>query len=100
MQRLLSKHQLEAELQLAKEQAVCSVLLSLESSGARVGALARQEIIHGRRIAPDQIINAIEAVTRDDVQQVARSCFKSNDLAVGALGNLNGFAIDRSRLEI
>src|SRR5436190_1744194 len=38
----------EDELRLAKEQATSSVLLSLESSGARVGALARQEIVHGR----------------------------------------------------
>lgn len=90
----------ETELQLAKEQAVSSVLLSLESSSARVGALARQEIIHGRRISPDAIISSINVVTREDVQRVAVSCFKTTTLAIGALGNLNGFAVDRSRLEI
>src|SRR5438105_13315895 len=74
------------ELQLAKDQATSSVLLSLESSGARVGALARQEIIHGRRISPDQIIKSIEVVTSEDVQRVAQSCFTTSSLAVGALG--------------
>src|SRR6266404_166358 len=88
------------ELQLAKEQAIASVLLSLESSSSRVGALARQEIIHGRRISPDDIIKSIEAVSPEDMQRVARSCFTTPTLALGALGNLNGFAVDRARLEI
>jgi predicted Zn-dependent peptidase len=90
----------EAELQLAKEQAIASVLLSLESSSSRVGALARQEIIHGRRISPDEIIRRIEAVSPEDAQRVAQSCFTTPALALGALGNLNGFSVDRGRLEI
>jgi predicted Zn-dependent peptidase len=88
------------ELQLAKDQAIASVLLSLESSGSRVGALARQEIIHGRRITPDEIIRSIECVTPEDAQRVAQSCFTTPTLALGALGNLNGFSVDRARLEI
>ncbi|HSU88147.1 MAG TPA: insulinase family protein, partial [Terriglobia bacterium] len=88
------------ELQLAKEQAIASVLLSLESSSSRVGALARQEIVHGRRISPEEIIRSIEAVTPEDMQRVARSCFTTPALALGALGNLNGFSVDRARLEI
>jgi predicted Zn-dependent peptidase len=88
------------ELQLAKEQAIASVLLSLESSSSRVGALARQEIIHGRRITPDEIIRYIDAVTAEDAQRVAQSCFSTAQLALGALGNLNGFSVDRARLEI
>jgi predicted Zn-dependent peptidase len=88
------------ELQLAKDQAISSVLLSLESSSARVGALARQEIIHGRRITPDEIIRSIESVTTEGMQRVAQYCFTSESLGLGALGKLNGFAADRSRLEI
>ena len=88
------------ELELAKEQAVASVLLSLESSSSRVGALARQEIIHGRRFSPEEIIRRIEAVTADDAQRVAEACFTTPTLALGALGNLNGFSADRARLEI
>jgi predicted Zn-dependent peptidase len=90
----------EEELSLAKEQAVSSILLSLESSGARVGALARQEIIHARWLSPEENIARIEAVTREDAQRVAHSHFKTESLALGALGNLNGFSVDRSRLEI
>ena len=100
IRRIVREPVSETELQLAKEQSISSVLLSLESSSARVGALARQEIIHGRRISPDAIIASIERVTREDVQRLAQTCFTTSALALGALGNLNGFAVDRSRLEI
>jgi len=100
IRRIVREPVSEDELQLAKEQATSSVLLSLESSSARAGALARQEIIHGRRIPPNEIIRSIEAVTREDVQRVAQYCFTTPTLALGALGNLNGFNVDRARLEI
>jgi predicted Zn-dependent peptidase len=90
----------EEELQLAKDQAVASILLGLESTSARAGSLARQEITHGRRISPDEIIARLEAVTPEDMQRVARARFTSGSLALGALGNLNGFKVERSRLEI
>ncbi|HEV7904543.1 MAG TPA: pitrilysin family protein [Pyrinomonadaceae bacterium] len=88
------------ELQLAKDQAVASILLGLESTSARAGSLARQEITHGRRISPDEIIARLEAVTPEDMQRIARARFTSDTLALGALGNLNGFKVERSRLEI
>ena len=47
-----------------------------------------------------KIIEKIEAVTSEDLQQVARRFFTSEKLALGALGNLNGFRVDRSRLQI
>ncbi|MDQ5844670.1 MAG: insulinase family protein [Acidobacteriota bacterium] len=88
------------ELKLAKDQAISSILLGLESSSARVSALARQEIIHGRRISPEEVIEKMGAVTPDDMQHVARQFFTTESLALGALGNLNGFRVDRSRLQI
>jgi len=100
IRRIVREPVSEIELQLAKEQAISSVLLSLESSSSRVGALARQEIIHGRRISTAEIIAAVERVTREDVQRLAQACFTTPALALGALGNLNGFSVDRSRLEI
>ena len=100
MRRVVSESVSEEELKLAKDQALSSILLGLESSSARVSALARQEIIHGRRISPEERIEKLEAVTPDDVQRVARKFFRSESLALGALGNLNGFRVDRSRLKI
>jgi predicted Zn-dependent peptidase len=100
VRRIVREPVSEIELQSAKEQAISSVLLSLESSSARAGTLARQEIVLGHRISPDKIIKSVEAVTREDVLRVAQSCFTTPALALGALGNLNGFKVDRTRLEI
>ncbi|MEP6635087.1 MAG: pitrilysin family protein [Acidobacteriota bacterium] len=90
----------EEELTLVKDQAVSSILLGLESSSARASALARQEIIHKRHISAEEMIRNLEAVTSEDMQSVARKYFSSEKLALGALGNLNGFRVDRSRLVI
>jgi predicted Zn-dependent peptidase len=100
LRRVVAESISEDELKLAKDQAISSILLGLESSSARVSALARQEIIHGRRISPEETIQKIEKVTPDDMQRVARKFFTSDSLALGALGNLNGFKVDRSRLQM
>ena len=90
----------EEELRIAKEQAISSILLGLESSSARASTLARQEVIHGRRISPDEVIEKLSTITVEELQEVARTYFKSETIALGALGNLNGFKVDRSRLSI
>jgi predicted Zn-dependent peptidase len=90
----------DEELRIAQEQAIASILLGLESSSARASSLARQEIIHGRRISPDEVIAKIRKATADDLRAIAQTYFKSELVSLGALGNLNGFKVDRSRLEI
>ena len=100
LRRAVRERVTEEELRLVKDQAVSSILLGLESSSARAGALARQEIVHGRRVTPDEIIARLEAVTPEDVQRVARASFTSEGIALAALGDLNGFRVDRARLEI
>jgi predicted Zn-dependent peptidase len=100
LRRVVRENVAEEELQLVKDQTVSSILLGLESSSVRAGALARQEIVHGRRISPDEVISRLEAVTVEDLQRIAREYFTSEGLALVALGDLNGFRVDRSRLEI
>jgi predicted Zn-dependent peptidase len=90
----------EEELRIAKDQAISSILLGLESSSARAGTLARQEIIHGRRISPDEVIEKLRNANVEQLRDVARTYFQSETIALGALGNLNGFKVDRSRLSI
>jgi len=90
----------EEELRIAKDQAISSILLGLESSSARASTLARQEIIHGRRISPDEVVKRIRSITPDELKAVAEQYFTSDTLSLGALGNLNGFNVDRSRLSI
>jgi predicted Zn-dependent peptidase len=100
LREVVNNNVTEEELRIVKDQAISSILLGLESSSARASTLARQEIIHGRRISPDEVIEKLRNATVEQLREVARSYFKSETLALGALGNLNGFKVDRSRLSI
>jgi predicted Zn-dependent peptidase len=88
------------ELQLAKDQAVASILLGLEDSSVHAGTLARLEMVHGRQIPVEETLARLEAVTPDEVQALAREYFRTEKIAFGALGNLNGFKVERERLEV
>ena len=88
------------ELELIKEQTVASILLGLEDSSVRAGTLARLEMVHGRQISLEETIERIEAVTLEEIQELAREFFQTEKIAFGALGNLNGLKIKRERLEI
>jgi predicted Zn-dependent peptidase len=78
----------DAELQRAKDQLKVSIMLSLESTSARMSNLARQEIFFGRQFTLDEILDRINKVTTSDVQRVAGDIFSSNDLAITAVGQL------------
>jgi predicted Zn-dependent peptidase len=88
------------ELELIKEQTVASILLGLEDSSVRAGTLARLEMVHGRQISLEETIEQIEAVTLEEIRDLAREFFQTEKISFGALGNLNGLKIRRERLEI
>lgn len=88
------------ELELIKAQSVASILLGLEDSSTRAGTLAHLEMIHGRQISIEETLQKIEAITIEEVQDLAQECFQTEKIGFGALGNLNGLKIGRDRLEI
>lgn len=88
------------ELELHKDQARASILLSLEDSAARAGAVAQSELIHGRQIGVDETLAAIDAVTANDVRDLAAEYFRSDLLAFAALGDLDGVNISRDSLSL
>ena len=88
------------ELELQKEQTVASILLGLEDSSVRAGTLARLEMVHGRQISLEETLEKIETVSVEEIQKIAREFFRTEKIAFGALGDLNGLKIKRERLEI
>ncbi len=88
----------EEELKRAKDQLKGSLMLSLESSTARMSNLARQEMYYDRFFSMDEIIQRIQAVTVDDLLQSANDLFQPQLIAVTVLGNLNGLKITRDSL--
>jgi len=87
------------ELRRAKDQLKGSLMLSLESSTARMSNLARQEMYFDRFYGLDELIEKIEAVTAEELQTLANTFFQTDNIAVTILGNLNGLKLTREQLE-
>jgi predicted Zn-dependent peptidase len=88
----------EEELQRAKDQLKGNILLSLESSGALMSNLARQEMYFQRFYAIPEVLERVSRVTSEDVLAMARRLFAPQSAALALLGNLNGLKITRDHL--
>ena len=66
----------EEELRRSKNHLKGSLMLSLESTSSRMSNLARQELYFGRFYSLDEILAGIEAVTREEIQSIAREFFR------------------------
>jgi predicted Zn-dependent peptidase len=88
------------ELRRAKDHLKGATLLALEGSGSRMNSLARYHMYFGRHFTPEELILMLEAVTAEEIQQVAREFFAPNRLAASIVGNLNGFELTREQLTL
>lgn len=61
------------EVARAKAQLKAGLLMSLESSGARAEQMARHLLVHGRLIAPDELVGRVDAVTVEGVRMFAQT---------------------------
>jgi predicted Zn-dependent peptidase len=79
-----------AELRSAKEHLKGSIALSSESVDNRMIRLAKNELTYRRHIDFEEIIDAVERVTVDDVVALAEDYLKPKDLNLTVLGPLSG----------
>ncbi len=88
----------EEELRRAKDYLKGSLMLGLESTSSRMGNLARQEMFFNRFFSLDELVESMEAVTAEQIQQIAQSFFRPECVAVTVLGNLEGLKLEREDL--
>jgi predicted Zn-dependent peptidase len=88
----------QEELDRAKAQLKGNLMLSLESSTARMSNLARQEMYYDHFFGMNEIIQRIEAIQPEDVQRVSSEFFQPESIAVTVLGNLDGLRLSRDLL--
>ena len=86
------------ELRRSKDQLKGSLMLSLESSTARMSNLARQEMYFDHFYGLDELIEKIESVTAEELWHLANQFFQTENIAVTILGNLNGLRLTREQL--
>lgn len=74
----------EKELTNSKEQLKGSLMLSLESTNSRMSRNGKNELLLKRHRSLDEIIEQIDAVTKQSVDQMARSVF-TNQFSVSLI---------------
>lgn len=72
---------LEAEVERAKSQLKASLLLTLDGTTAIAEDIGRQLVTTGRRMTPQQIENAVDAVSVADIQRVAKKYIWDQDVS-------------------
>lgn len=79
-----------AEVERAKAQLKASILLSLDGTTAVAEDIGRQIITTGRRLSPQDIEQAIGRITEKDVMDFASRKLWDQDVAISALGSIEG----------
>jgi predicted Zn-dependent peptidase len=73
------------ELRRSKGQMRGSLVLGLEDTGSRMSRLGKGELVYGEQLSVDDVLARIDAVTLDDVHEVARDIL-NRPLSLGGLG--------------
>ena len=68
----------DTELKRAKTQIKASLLMSLESSSTTAEIIARQMLLFKRVIPTAEIVERIEAISAEDLQNLAQKIFTSH----------------------
>ena len=96
--RLKQEPMPEDELRRAKDQLRGNIILSMESTGARMSNLARQEMYFNHFFGIDEVMQQVENVTAEQVTALAQELFVPEKIAVTMLGRLDGIKVGREDL--
>jgi predicted Zn-dependent peptidase len=99
LHQMKTKPLADDELQRAKDYLKGSTLLGLESTMSRMSNLARQEMYFGRHMSMDEIAQQVDAVTAEDVLQVAQELFDPGRIGLTVLGPVDGVKLSRAELQ-
>jgi len=90
----------EQELSEAQEHFKGSMVLAMESSSSRMSRLARQEIYFGRQSDLDATLAEVDAVTVEQVHELAADLLGDGELSLAALGRVqeSGLSAEPIRL--
>lgn len=78
----------EEELRRTKEQLKTTLLMGMESTASRMNVIARNEMVYGREVSEDELIEGIDSVTLDDVQKLAQRIFDFDTASLSVVGTI------------
>jgi len=88
VKRLRERGVEEAELARAKQQAKAGLVLSMDTTTARMGRLAKNVLLLDRILPMDEALERLEQVRTDDVSALAAGLLGEGRLALAAVGPL------------
>jgi predicted Zn-dependent peptidase len=88
--KIAKKDITEAELSRARNQIKGSLVMSQESMSSRMTRMGKNELVHDRVIPIEEITEKVEAMTLDDVHEVAQLLFGSGEVAMAQVGPFEG----------
>lgn len=86
LNRLKTKSVKSDELQTAKNHLIGHLFLGLESSDELAGFYGSQEVLKEEILTPEKITQNIQAVLKENIQEVADDIFQNNKLNLALIG--------------
>ena len=74
------------EISRAREQLKAGLVMGMESTSSRVGHMGRNELLKGKVLTEDELLERINSVTIEEVNQVASHIFDLSRLSVSVVG--------------
>jgi predicted Zn-dependent peptidase len=74
------------ELIKAKNQLKGSLFLALESTSSKMVNITKQEMYYGKYFSPEEIINAVESVSPEEVKALSKRLVEDSPLAITVYG--------------
>jgi predicted Zn-dependent peptidase len=90
MNRLKKEPVDNAELRNGKEHLKGGLYLATESTDTQMTRLATNEIIFGRHVPLQEVVQDIERVTAEDILTLAQQTFQPDAVSVSLLGPVDG----------
>ena len=87
------------EVQRAREQVKSGVLMSLESTSARMNRLARGELFLGEVVSSEELIERYNSITEEDILTAAREIFRPELASLSAVGRVRSVEEYRKLIE-
>jgi predicted Zn-dependent peptidase len=89
------------ELKKSKEQLKGNYILGMESTFSRMLDIGKSELLLGKILSPEEILNKISKVYMDDIEKVVSTVFNKDKYNIAYVGNIPNYKkIDESLKEI
>lgn len=88
----------DLEFSRSKDQLKGSYILGNESTGAAMSAIGKNKLLYGRVRSEEEIVRSIEAVTQDDIMEIAQTVLSTENMCGALVGKVKGFESDVNKL--